>query len=470
MNHNLILSTDSYKLTHWPQYPPGTEIVHSYLEARGGAFPYTVANVGLRALVQTYLTTPITEQNIFEARDIAQKHFGNDNLFNLEGWKYILRRHDGYLPIRIKAIPEGTIIPVSTPLLTVENTDPYVPWLTNYVESLLLKLWYPMTVATLSREIKKEILYWLERTGDPNTIDFKLHDFGYRGVSSEESAKIGGMAHLVNFKGTDTLLALAYIREHYEPELMAGFSVPASEHSTMTSWGEEHEMDAMENMLYKYPTGLVSVVSDSYDIVNACSKIWGEKLHDEVLARDGVLVIRPDSGDPCTTILKVLEILGEKFDTTRNEKGFKELHPKVRIIQGDGVELSSIKRILDTMHWRGWSANNIVFGMGGALLQKVNRDTQQFAFKCSATRRFGIWHDVYKKAPGKNSKKGRFIVQRYGDKYNTYCFDENTYIGGEINLLQPIFENGKCLSNISFTEIRELAAVPMVGMDTLTCK
>lgn len=273
-----------------------------------------------------------------------------------------------------------------------------------------MKVWYPTIVATLSREVKKTIKGYLDSAGIPGDLPFKLHDFGYRGVSSEESASIGGAAHLVNFQGSDTLLGLKLLLDYYVPSTLPGFSVPASEHSTMTSWGEEGEALAMANMLSQYPTGLVSVVSDSYDIFNACAHIWGETLRNNVEARDGVLVIRPDSGDPAPTIMKLLEILGEKFGFTTNEKNFKVLNPKVRLIQGDGVNPSSINRILNTMRWQGWSADNIVFGMGGGLLQQVNRDTQMFAFKCSAIRRAGEWHDVYKTATGKESKRGRLVL------------------------------------------------------------
>ena len=408
---NFLLRTDSYKLTHWRQYPPDAEMVYSYLESRGGDYDETVF-FGLQYYLKKYLEgSVITASMIDEAEALSEQHFGQ-NLFNRKGWEHILQVHEGRLPIEIYAVSEGTVVPTNNVLMTVQNTDPKVPWLTNYVESLLLKVWYPITVATLSREVKKTIKYFLNLTGDLSQLPFKLHDFGYRGVSSEESACIGGAAHLVNFKGTDTLMALNLLKDYYAPETLSGFSVPASEHSTMTSWGQDYEADAFSNMLEQYPTGLVSVVSDSYDIFNACEHLWGEELHDRVLARDGILVIRPDSGDPASTILRLLDILKAKFGATENAKHFLELNPKVRLIQGDGVNPASISRILDTMRWRGWSANNIVFGMGGGLLQQVNRDTQRFAFKCSAVLRGGQWQDVYKTATGKESKRGKLVLLR----------------------------------------------------------
>jgi nicotinamide phosphoribosyltransferase len=408
---NFLLRTDSYKLTHSRQYPPDTEIVYSYLEARGGLYDYTVF-FGLQYYLKKYLEGPLFNQHdIDEADDFCKAHFGQD-LFNRRGWELILKKHGGKLPLLIKSVPEGTVVPVKNVLMTVENTDPEVPWLTNYVESLLLKVWYPTTVATQSREVKRIILKYLELTGSPDVLMFKLHDFGYRGVSSEESAAIGGAAHLVNFSGTDTVVGINLLKHYYHSTKMPGFSIPASEHSTITSWGRDHELEAYDNMLNQYPTGLVACVSDSYDIFHACSELWGTQLKDRVLARDGVLVIRPDSGDPAPTVLKVLSILGDKFGTIQNSKGFKLLDLHVRIIQGDGVNPSTIERILDTMKWQGWSADNITFGMGGALLQKLDRDTQQFAFKCSAIRRAGKWHDVYKTATGKESKRGRLLLMK----------------------------------------------------------
>ena len=230
------------------------------------------------------------------------------------------------MPIRIKAVPEGKVIPVHNVMMTVENTDPNCFWLTNFLETLLLQLWYPCTVATISREVRKVILQYLSATGDPSTIDFKLHDFGFRGVSSVDSAGIGGASHLINFMGTDTVAALTFIQEYYgNQDDMFGFSIPAAEHSTITSWGQSQEVAAYQNMLEQYPEGLVALVSDSYDIYNACEKLWGEVLKNQILGRKGTLVVRPDSGEPKDVVLKVAEILGEKIGFTVNEKGYKVL-------------------------------------------------------------------------------------------------------------------------------------------------
>ena len=342
--------------------------------------------------------------------------------------------------------------------MTVENTDDEAYWLTNWLETLLVQVWYPSTVATQSRAMKQVLLRFLSETGNPNLIGFKLHDFGFRGVTCPEQAALGGAAHLVNFQGTDTIPGLLLARQFYGCE-MAGFSIPAAEHSTITSWGEEHELDAMRNMLTQYPTGLVACVSDSFDIFRACSEYWGRELKDAVLARDGVLVVRPDSGDPPTVVVEVLTRLGEAFGTSTNSLGFKVLHPKVRVIQGDGIDFTMLGRILSATKDAGWSADNIAFGSGGGLLQKLNRDTQRFAFKCSSIVVGDEVRDVFKRPVtdgGKKSKAGRLKLIRGGDG-QLQTVRESEMLG-QPNLLQTVFENGDVLRSDSFTEIRVRAA------------
>jgi len=228
---NIILNADSYKYSQFNQYPPNTEYIYSYIESRGGKYDETVF-FGLQAFIKEYLLAPITQDMIDEAEAIITAH---GEPFNREGWEYILHAHNGCLPVHIKAVPEGMVIPVRNVLATIINTDPKCYWLTSFLETAILRsIWYPTTVATNSREIKKVILDALEHTGTPADINFKLHDFGARGVSSLESAGIGGSAHLINFMGTDTIEALLYARRYYGAD-MAGFSIPASEHSISAS-------------------------------------------------------------------------------------------------------------------------------------------------------------------------------------------------------------------------------------------
>ncbi len=454
---NIMLLTDSYKISHYKQYPPNTTGVYSYFESRGGKFD-EVTFFGLQYLLKNYLAgVVVTKEKIDEAEKLYGQHFGDSSLFYRTGWEHILNVHGGKLPVRIKAVPEGVSVPVHNALITVENTDPACFWLTNFLETLLVQVWYGSTVATQSRAIKKLILQYLHQTGDPELIAFKLHDFGFRGVSSVESASIGGAAHLVNFKGTDTVAALSFIQQHYNTNQVFGFSIPASEHSTITSWGRENEAKAYNNMLTQYSKGLVAIVSDSYDIYNACEKLYGEVLKDKILKRKGTLVVRPDSGEPKEVVLKVISILGEKLGYTTNAKGYKVLNPHIRVIQGDGVNYESITEILETLKTNGWSADNIGFGMGGALLQKLDRDTQKFAFKCICATINGQNRDVFKDPvtdPGKRSKKGRLKLIKEGAGYKTVTLSEP----GE-DVLETVFENGELKTQYTFDEIIKNAAL-----------
>lgn len=435
---NILLMTDSYKVSHWKQYPPKTTRVFSYLESRGGEFPSTTF-FGLQYIIKRYLEgAVVTQAKITEAKEFYEKHFGQD-LFNLAGWTHILKEHGGKLPVIISAVPEGTIVPTGNVLLTIENTDPAVPWLTNYLETLLCQVWYPTTVCTQSRAMKDLIRQALLLSGDVAGLDFKLHDFGYRGSTSVESAALGGAAHLVNFKGTDTVAALTLARDYYA-EPMAGFSIPAAEHSTITSWGRDREVDAFANMLEQYPKGLVAVVSDSYNIFDACAHLWGEQLKDKVLARDGVLVVRPDSGDPPTTVCSILGVLDAAFGSTENSKGYKVLNPKVRVIQGDGIDYQMLGKIIDAMLKEHWSVDNIAFGSGGGLLQKVNRDTCRFAFKCSAIEIDGEWQDVYKQPVGMDYKKSKRGRLKLVDEDGFYFTKPENY--DRTSVLQTVFKDG----------------------------
>ena len=445
---NIILNSDSYKYSQFNQYPPKTTGVYSYIESRGGVYKSTVF-FGLQAFIKEYLTGPVvTTDMIDEAEALITAH---GEPFNREGWEYIVREHGGVLPVRIRAVPEGTIVPVSNVLATIENTDPACYWLTSFLETALLRaIWYPTTVATNSYENKKLILEYLEKTGDPTSIDFKLHDFGARGVSSLESAGIGGAAHLVNFMGTDTVEALLFARRYYAAD-MAGFSVPAMEHSTVTSWGRENEVASYRNMVKQNgkPGGIVSAVSDSYDIFKAC-ELWGTELKQDILDSGATLVVRPDSGDPATVVKQCLQILEKYFGCTKNAKGFKVLN-NVRVLQGDGINHASIRSILYTITLAGYSADNVVFGQGGALLQMVNRDDQKFAMKCSAALVNGKWVDVFKDPitdKGKRSKKGRVTLYKVVDGF---------YSGrdlDEADALETVFENGKLVKEYTFDEVR----------------
>jgi len=464
IEENIILKTDSYKVSHWRQYPKGITHQYSYFESRGGEYP-DVLFFGLQYYLKRYLIgSVVTQEKIEDADKLFRAHFGQD-IFNREGWEYILKKHDGRLPIVIKAVAEGTIVPTKNVLFTVENTDPKCFWLTSYLETLLEKTWYACTVATKSHNQKQVIKKFLELSGN-DIPDFKLHDFGYRGSTSEESAGIGGLAHLISFKGTDTLEAITFAQKYYNQKDMPAFSIPAAEHSTITSWGKDHEKEAYENMLDQFPKGLVAVVSDSYDIFNAVQNIWGKELRDKVEKREGVLVIRPDSGDPNKVVPEVLALLGARFGYTKNEKGYKVLPAYLRLIQGDGIDYEALPSVLEAIVADGWSTDNIAFGSGGGLLQKVNRDTLRFAYKCSNVTINGEDHGVSKNPvtdTTKKSKEGKLALirlnkEKLGDGLAGWATVHEKYVEeAQPDELQEVFRDGELLIDQNFEDIRKRA-------------
>ena len=465
--NNSLLNTDSYKASHWLQYAPGTDATFFYVESRGGIHDRTVF-FGLQAILKETLSTPITHADVDEARDLFAAH---GDPFNESGWRDIVDRHGGLLPIRIRSVPEGTVVPTHNALMTIESIDPKAYWVPSYLETMLLRIWYPVTVATVSWHAKQTIRQFLERTSDDpeGQLPFKLHDFGARGVSSLESAAIGGAAHLVNFLGTDTVSGLLLARAHYH-EPMAGFSIPAAEHSTITAWGRDREVDAYRNMLTQFakPGSIVSIVSDSYDIFHAIREHWGKTLKDEVIQSGGTVVIRPDSGDPVAVVHQCMELLDEAFGHTINGKGFKVLN-HVRVIQGDGINPTSIRAVLERIPSAGYATDNLAFGMGGALLQRLDRDTQKFALKCSAARVEGQWIDVYKDPvtdKGKQSKRGRMTLLRHRE-YGTFktvpvpaeaaSLDDIVKPMGFDDAMVTVWENGHLHQDWTFAEVRARA-------------
>jgi nicotinamide phosphoribosyltransferase len=457
---NRIIDTDSYKSSHWLQYPPNTTRAFFYLESRGSERDYTeTVFFGLQYILKRYFCENFTQKMVEEAREVIRAH---GLPFNYEGWTNLIEKHKGKLPLRVRAVAEGSVVPTRNVLMTVETTDDEFFWLGSWFETQLMRIWYPITVATQSYYIKKNVYRFLQETADDADaeIGFKVHDFGSRGVSSQETAAIGGAAHLVNFMGTDTMSALLLHREFYNTP-MAGFSIPAAEHSTITSWGREGEAEAYRNMLNNFakPGKTVAVVSDSWNIFEAVEKIWGEDLKKEVVDSGATVVIRPDSGEPIEVVSKVAHILGEKFGTETNSKGFKVLK-NVRIIQGDGVNEQSINDILERLKTEGFSASNIAFGIGGSLLQKISRDTMKFAYKCSAIVVEGKWRDVYKQPitdAGKNSKRGRLDLILNGGEYETVKLEDAETISAENSQLETVYENGEILIDDNLEEIRKRA-------------
>lgn len=461
---NIVLATDSYKLTHYAMYPPETEVVYSYFESRKGAEWDETLFVGLQYILRKYLAgVVVTKADVDLAAFVAAAHFGDDTIFNRAGWDYIVDVHGGRLPLRIKAVPEGTLVDVGNVLMTVENTDPACYWLTNAMESMLTHVWYPSTVATLSHSVKQTIVRYLDQTSDsPDAVNFMLHDFGYRGATTHEAAAIGGAAHLVNFMGTDTLPAMLLLLKHYKGDLTSlAFSVAATEHSVMTAEGREGEYRVLDRLLRKYPKGILSVVADSYDIYAFTEEVIRRK--DQVLARDGRFVLRPDSittrnTTPESLTLRLIKMLWDGFGGTTNSKGYKVLHDQVRVLWGDGIGPVGIEAILETLKINGFSAENMVFGMGGGLLQRdLNRDTQRFAFKSSAQCRDGVWHDIQKDPldSSKKSKAGRLKLIRTTDDsgWQTVRIEDDSQ-----DELVTVFENGEMVVEYTLDQVREQAA------------
>ena len=495
---NFILRTDSYKLTHWLALPKNLKYVKSYMEARGGAFPKTVWD-GLQYYVKAYLDgVRITVEDVNEAEAFAEVHFGKKGIFNREGWMYIVEHCDGRLPIKILAVEEGTVVPVSNVLMIIENTDEHCPWLTNVVETLLMKIWYPTTIATNSFYQKVDIATGLLKSGgDINNVIWKLHDFGYRGVSCEEQAGIGGMAHLTQFMGTDTIRGIQFADNYYNSGI-CGFSVAASEHFVACCYGKEGELDYIETMLDSYDGLTTSAVSDTYNVFNLI-RTASTKFKDKILARTNPFVFRPDSGHPvkvncghgwedngkyygftrdndefCKEITRdeylgligiLWEIFGE-YGTIVN--GFKLLPPQVRIIQGDGIDREMAIEILRGFIDKGFSTDNVVFGSGGGLLQKVNRDTCEFAIKASyailgdrRTTENDVYVDLVKEpitSKGKRSKPGdlKLILK---DGILTTISSKNVSkeeFESYTSLLTPVYYNGFMVKETTLQTIKDI--------------
>lgn len=469
-NRNLLLSSDSYKCTHWKQYPEGTTKIYSYLESRGSekdpitGKPIYDSSVffGLQYILKEYfIGIKVTTELINEAEKFWNQHFGIKGYFNRSGWEHIRDEYGGKLPITIKAVPEGTVVPLHNVLMTIENNDPKLYWLTNFLETMLMQVWYPITVATNSRECKKTILKYLHETGDPNIANLMLHDFGFRGVSSHETASIGGASHLINFMGSDTVSGIVLAMNYYNAN-MCGISVAASEHSTATPYGQECELQYLNNMLDSYPTGIISVVADSYNVFNFVGNVAAD-LKSKIFNRDGKVVFRPDSGDPVEVNRKLLNIMWDKFSGSVNEKGYKVLDSHVGIIQGDGIDLKTIGNILQMAKNEGFAANNFVFGSGGSLLQKFNRDTLKFAIKCSFAQINDKMVDVAKNpvtASFKRSKAGRLkLIKDDNGKFKTISSEDRLLFDTYNDELVTVFKNGELITEYTFDEIKNRADV-----------
>jgi nicotinamide phosphoribosyltransferase len=473
---NVLLRTDVYKMGHMEQYAPGTSSVYSYLCARSSKNFNESVFFGLQYFLKEYLSKPITHREANEWLDFRQSILGQPNSKEIED-----RIHDlaelGYWPVEIRAIPEGTIVPVKNALFTLRTTNPKFHWAGGFIESLLLKVWYPTTVATNVLQYRRVIdkMHDLTCKDSGALRDFMVHDFGYRSDTSEESAAISGAAHLIFFKGSDTVPALPFIEQYYsaDPDGIYMMSVPASEHSVMCSYGKENEMQAYERLLDLYPKGIVSIVSDTYDIWQVCTKFL-PALKDRIVSREGKVVIRPDSGNPPDIICGsdemalrepnspeakgVLRLLDETFGHTVNEQGYKVLNEKIGLIYGDGMYLQRYQDTLNRMQKMGYAASNLVVGIGG-ILRQGTRDTLGFALKATHVEVNGEHRDILKTPvtdPGKNSHCGYMKVD-YNEEGKITTTDRVSLDEANTGLLKQVFIDGKITKEYTFDEIRENA-------------
>jgi nicotinamide phosphoribosyltransferase len=456
---SIILKTDSYKYSHFKQTVPGLTSTHCYLSARGGSLPATVF-FGVQEVLHKHLMRPVSVQDVKEASHFCKLH---GVPFNEDGWMYISQDLNGKLPVRIRSVPEGTLVPIHNVLMTIESTDPKVSWVPGHLETILMQLWYPTTVASRSYYTRKLIMESLQKTSDSSEqeIEFKHHSFGFRASTSYESAGIGACAELLFSKGTDTVPGILDSMDYYHSEVN-GFSISASEHSTITSWGKEYEADAYRNMIKQFgqPGSIFACVSDSYDIYYALEHLWGGELRQEVIDSGATVVIRLDSGIPEDVVSKSLHILEDKFGTTTNSKGYKVLNHNVRVIQGDGININSIKIILDRINSEGFSTTNLALGQGGGSLQKVDRDTFEMAIKQSSEVVNGEERDVFKsptESKMKVSLKGRLdlIANQIGELRTIRLL--NGELHNEFSVMRTVYQNGEILVNETFDTIRARA-------------
>jgi len=468
MNKNLLLSTDVYKLGHMQFYPPGTTKIYSYLVARSGKeIPHTVF-YGLQYYIKEYLQQSITQQNVEEFLEYRKNILGGTPEDVKQKVQSLVDL--GYLPIEIKAVEEGTVMPVKNVLMTITNTHPDFYWLVGFVESLLLKVWNTTTVASYDLKIKRLVQKFSDETCDNSGhLPFQVHDFGYRGCSSEETAALSGSAHLLNFLGTDTIPAVKLAKTYYNAQEPVGLSVPATEHSVMCAYGQENELEAFNRVLDLNPSGIVSIVSDTYNLWEVLTTFMN-KLKGRILNREGKVVIRPDSGDPELIICGdkdarigtpayhgALQILDHQFGHTVNEKGFKVLNPKVGLIYGDGMYFDRFEKILTRMKEMGYASSNLVVGIGGLLLQQHSRDEQGFAIKATYAEVNGEQRELLKDPitdSKKKSHKGLLsLIKTDSGEYITIsrCSWEEEAQGE----LKTVFKDGVLVKEITFDQIKK---------------
>lgn len=474
------LLKDFYKTDHRRQYPAGVEQVYSNFTPRISRLPGIdkVVVFGVQSFVKEFLIERFNRDFFGQVRSAALIQYqhrmdaalGKD-AFPLEHLEML---HDiGYLPLRIKALPEGTLCPLRTPVLTITNTDKRFFWLPNFLETLIsCELWHPMTSATIAYAYRKILDAYARETSDiPDFVEWQGHDFSMRGATSVQSAMKSGAGHLLSFKGTDTIPAIDYLERYYASDAsreLIGGSVPATEHAVMCLGGRETEQQTFRRLIMDvYPKGIVSIVSDTWDFWKVLTQTL-PAMKAEIMSRDGKVVIRPDSGDPVKILCGdpagntiaakgAVQVLWELFGGTTNSKGFKQLDPHIGLIYGDSITIDRARAICEQLAKKGFASTNVVFGIGSYTYQYVTRDTFGFAMKATYGVINGKPAELYK-APAtddgtKNSARGLLRVNE--DLTLSECVSEAEEDGG---MLRTVFEDGRLTREQSLSEIRSRLA------------
>ena len=479
---NPITLIDGYKLDHRRQYPEGTQFVYSNWTPRGSrvAGVTDVTLFGLQYFLDRYLMDEF-DNDFFDGNVnlVCKQYERRVNGYlgpNSVGTDHIRALHElGYLPLEFRAIPEGSSVPLRVPMLTVENTHPDFGWLVNYFETIMSNvLWLPCTSATTAKHFRKMLDFWAEKTGtDQAFVDWQGHDFSFRGMAGPEAAALSGAGHLISFTGTDTIPAIDLVEDYYPTDGFVGGSVAATEHSVMCAGGEKSEMETFLRLIDLYPAGVLSVVSDTWDFWGVLTELLPQ-IKDKVLARDGKLVIRPDSGDPVKIVAGdpdafpgtpeykgAVEVLWDLFGGTVTDKGYKLLDGHIGVIYGDSITYERGEQILAALAQKGFASGNVVLGIGSYTYQYVTRDTFGFAMKATWVQINGEGMAIFKDPKTDNglkkSAKGRLAVLDYDGK--VVVVDDATPEQEAASLLQPVWKDGKFVKGYTFDEVRANAKV-----------
>ena len=459
MRRNLVVDTDAYKITHWLQRPQNITKLYSYGEPRVGGKDKEICFFGLNPIIQNHFMQKVTPEMIIEGIEESIDTFGTPDYFNKEVWQKVMNL--GYLPLRIRAVPEGTVLPEGNVAFTIESTEPWFANMVSHFEDYLMWVWYSTAVCTRAFNIKKGILPSFLKSSDftNEVLPVAVNDFGLRGGTFFEGSAIGGMAHLVHFVGSDNMPASRMIKDYYGMKGRAK-SVWATEHSVATAYGDGvGEFDYVKAQLSQFTDRTKSIVIDSYDPDNFIQNVVGNpEIRDMIISHEGRIVFRPDSGKPLTNVCKYSDMLGAIFGFSLNSKGYKVINHNVGLIQGDGMNEQSIPELYAEYIKTGWAADNIITGSGGGLLEEgLTRDTQRWAVKACYGEKDGVPFNIQKRPKSdmtKASKAGELKLHKIGSSFMTLESSKETpqQFKAYQDSLVTVFENGKHYP-ITFEEV-----------------